>query len=434
MSDNLQLSDTTSRHHREGSGEFRAAVCKIEPEADCQSDTIKKHSSSHVANAQTRNIDERIVFYLRASQSENTRKAYASDLHRFYEWGGAIPASKETLAAYLAENATILAVGTLKRRVAAIAWAHRQEGRADPTKSELVRKLMRGIERHHGVTQKQAAPLLLEQLEQIVARLGAGRKDARDKALLLVGFYGAFRGSELLSLRVEDCVFDEDGALLRLAKSKTDQIARGRWVAIPRLPNTVCPTGVLEDWVAECGREAGPLFRPLNGTPCGKDGSLSVRSHSRVIQYRVKQIGLDPQGFSSHSLRAGFVTSQMNLGVDASAIARQTGHRSLDILKRYDRPLTARLSATSERLGERLSGSRTNKEVCDLSRQSVGDPLKHTNSGIFEATLQPADIGPINPSIHRQGLLRQALGNSELSKIVSNDTLNLHAVKSSSCC
>lgn len=374
-----------------------------------------------------------VDFYLTKSQARNTRQAYLSDLEQFETWGGTIPASPDQVASYLAESAGALAVSTLKRRVAALAWGHRDRGLDDPTKSVLVKQVLKGIERHHGVTQKQAAPLLREQLEQIVSRLGTGRKDARDKALLLVGFYGAFRGSELLNLRVEDCAFDVDGALLFLAKSKTDQKARGRWVAIPRLSDAACPTGALEDWIAKCGHEAGPLFRPLNSTPCGKDGSLSVRSLSRVIQYRVKQIGLDPHGFSSHSLRAGFVTSQISLGADANAIARQTDHRSLDILKRYDRPLTARLSTARERFGELLPGSRTNKEVCDLSRQSVGDPLKHTNSGIFEATLQPADIGPINPSIHRQGLLRQALGNSELSKIVSNDPLNLHPVKSSSC-
>ena len=281
--------------------------------------------------------------------------------------------------------------------------------------------------------QKQAPPLLPEQLEQMVVGLGPSRKDARDKALLLVGFYGAFRGSELLNVRTEDCVFDEGGALLHLVKSKTDQTARGRWIAIPRLLNRACPTQALEDWIKRCGYEGGVLFRPLNGAPSDKSVSLSVRSLSRMIQNRVKQIGLNSQGFSSHSLRAGFVTSQMNLGTGANAIARQTGHRSLNSLKRYDRPLLARFSTTSERLGELLPCPRSNKEVCDLSRQSIGDALKYGNSGIFEAALQSADIGPINSSIHRQSLLGQTLGNSEFSKIVSNDTLNLHVVKSPSC-
>jgi integrase len=430
MSDNSHLSDPPNA--KRGVSTI-ADICKSSLNAKRRktAETWEKEDLEGAAEAQKpRNS---VDFYLAQSQARNTRKAYRSDLEQFEAWGGVIPASPEQLASYLAENAAALTVSTLKRRVAAVAWAHRDQRLDDPSKSSLVKQVLKGIGRHHGEKQKQASPLLLEQLERIVVGLGHTHKDRRDKALLLVGFYGAFRGSELLSLRVEDCAFNEDGALLHLAKSKTDQAARGRWVAIPRLADPACPTLALEDWVAECGPEAGLLFRPLNGAPSGKDSSLSVRSLSRVIQQRISQIGLDPHGFSSHSLRAGFVTSQMNLGVDASAIARQTGHRSLDILKRYDRPLTAGLSTTPERFGELFSGSRTNKEVCDLSRQSVGDPLKHSNSGIFEATLQPADIGPINPSIHRQGLLREALGNSKLPKIVSNDTLNLHAVKSPSC-
>jgi len=374
-----------------------------------------------------------VDFYLSQSQAQNTRQAYLSDLEQFEAWGGTIPASSEQVASYLAENAAALAVSTLKRRVAALAWAHKDQGQVDPTKSVLVRQVLKGIERHHGLRQRQAVPLLLEHLEQIVEGLGPSWKDARDKALLLVGFYGAFRGSELLNLRVEDCAFDEEGALLHLVKSKTDQKARGRWVAIPRLSDAACPTGALEDWLNKCGYAGGAIFRPLNGASTDTSVPLSVRSLSRMIQQRVGHIGLNPKGFSSHSLRAGFVTSQMNLGTDANAIARQTGHRSLDILKRYDRPLTARLSTTPERLGELLSGSRGDKEVCDLSRQGSCKPLQHCDSGIFEAALQPADIGPVNPSIHCQGFLRETFGNSELPKIVSNDTLNLHVVKSPSC-
>jgi len=430
MSDNSHLSDPPKAKR---SVSQIADICNYSLNAKQRRVAESQDIETSVVPIRVQNCSNSVDFYLAKSQARNTRQAYLSDLKQFEIWGGTVPASSDQVASYLAESAGTLAVSSLKRRVAAISWRHRDQGQVDPTKSVLVKQVLKGIERHHGVKQKQATPLLLDQLEEIVGELRGSLKDKRDKALLLVGFYGAFRGSELLSLLVEDCAFDEDGALLFLAKSKTDQKAKGRWVAIPRLADPACPTLALEDWVAECGPEAGLLFRPLNGAPSGKDSSLSVRSLSRVIQQRISQIGLDPHGFSSHSLRAGFVTSQMNLGVDASAIARQTGHRSLDILKRYDRPLTAGLSTTPERFGELFSGSRTNKEVCDLSRQSVGDPLKHSNSGIFEATLQPADVGPINPSIHRQGLLREALGNSKLPKIVSNDTLNLHAVKSPSC-
>ena len=118
------------------------------------------------------NCPNSVDFYLAQSQSQNTRQAYRSDLEQFEAWGGAIPASPDQVASYLAENAATLAVSTLKRRVAAIAWAHKDQRQVDPTKSVLVRQVLKGIERHHGVKQKQAAPLLLETLEQIVVSLG----------------------------------------------------------------------------------------------------------------------------------------------------------------------------------------------------------------------------------------------------------------------
>ncbi|HIB64186.1 MAG TPA: site-specific integrase [Phycisphaerales bacterium] len=375
-----------------------------------------------------------VDFYLANAQALNTRKAYLSDLEHFKAWGAAFPASAAQVASYLAENAKLLAVSTLKRRVAAIASVHREQGQIDPTKSALVKQVMKGIERHHGVRQKQANPLLPEVLVQIVSALGAQDIDLRDKALLLVGFYGALRGAELLNLRIEDCLFDKDGALLRLTRSKTDQAAKGRWIAIPRLGIAMCPTTALKAWIVRSGYDAGPLFRPLKGLVCSENEALSVRSLSRMIQQRVKRAGFNPKGYSSHSLRAGFVTSQVNAGVDTSVIARQTGHSSLEVLRRYDRPLAARLSTTSKGFGEFFPGAGAHKEVCDLSGQGTGKSLENGDSRVFEASLQTADIGPVDVGIDRQGFLRDAPLDPEFPEIVSNDTLSLHAVKSSSCC
>ena len=342
-----------------------------------------------------------VNFYLAKSQALNTRRAYLSDLEQFTAWGGAIPASADQVASYLAEHGRTLAVSTLKRRVAAIASAHKDQGQIDPTKSALVKQVLKGIERHHGAQQKQAIPLLLDVLEQIVATLGRYDIDLRDKALLLVGFCGAFRGAELLSLRTEDCVFDEDGALLHLNSSKTDQTAKGRWIAIPRIGVAMCPTAALEIWIARCGYEAGPLFRPLRGAAGGGNEALSVRSLSRMIQRRVKQVGLNPLGYSSHSLRAGFVTSQINEGVDVGIIARQTGHCTVEVLKRYDRPLAARLATTSEGFGELLPGAGADKEVRDLGGQGISKSFENSNGRVFKTSLEAADIGPVDVGIDR---------------------------------
>lgn len=370
-----------------------------------------------------------VDFYLTKSQARNTRQAYRSDLEQFAAWGGSIPAFPKQVASYLAENAEALAVSTLKRRMAAIAWVHKDQGQVDPTKSVLVKQVFKGIERHHGVRQKQATPLLLDTLEQIVSKMDGNAKDVRDQALLLVGFYGAFRGAELLGLRIQDCIFDKGGVCLHLAKSKTDQKANGRWVPLPRFRNLACPTRALENWIDVCGYDTDFLFRSMSVASGARSTALTVRSLSRLIQSRVKRIGIDPEGYSSHSLRAGFVTSQIEMGVDVGQIAHQTGHRSLEVLKRYDRPLAVRFSATPERLREFLPFTWNDKKVGNNSRKSISQSIKDDDSRVFQPPLQSADIGPVNPGINRQGLLGETFGDPELSKIMSHDTLNLHEVK-----
>ncbi len=375
-----------------------------------------------------------VDFYLANAHALNTKKAYLSDLERFEAWGGAVPASAEQVASYLAENAKLLAVSTLKRRVAAIASVHREQGQTDPTKSALVKQVLKGIARHHGVKQKQANPLLPDLLNQIISALSRQEIDLRDKALLLMGFYGALRGAELLNLSLEDCVFDEDGVLLHIGSSKTDQTAKGRWIAIPTLGGALCPTNALKDWIVRSGYKAGPLFRPLKSVIDGENEALSVRSLSRMIQRRVKRAGFNPKGYSSHSLRAGFVTSQINVGVDTSVIARQTGHSSIGVLRRYDRPLAARLSTASKGFGEFFAGPGAHKEICDVSGQGAGKSLENGDCRVFETSLETADISPVDVGINRQSLLGDTPFDPEFPEIVSNDTLSLHAVKSSSCC
>ena len=361
-SDNSNLSDPMSGPKYRPQSHKIAGICNFSLNAKQRKTAEICEKGDFEDQIQGQNIQNSVDFYLAQSQAENTRKAYRSDLEQFEVWGGTVPASPEQVATYLAESASYLAVSTLKRRVAALAWAHKDKGVADPTKSELVKRVLKGIERHHGVTQKQAAPLLLEQLERIVAGLGPSRKDHRDKALLLVGFYGAFRGSELLSLRVEDCAFERDEALLFLRKSKTDQNARGRWIAVPGHSYSGCPVGALKSWVRECGYDRGPLFRPLKGSPGALERELSVRSLSRLIRQHVLKAGTNPEGYSSHSLRAGFVTSALAHGDDPASVSKQTGHKSTEMLTRYDRPLLGRLSTAPERFGAITSSQRVHQQ------------------------------------------------------------------------
>ena len=152
-----------------------------------------------VANRLEPSLDPLVKTYVRAAVSDSTRRAYRSDLRHFLEWGGTIPASDGVLADYLARHAGTLSVATLARRVASISKAHATRGLANPARSELVRSTLRGIRRAHGRPQRRARPLTKEDLFSVLATTGDGLKGARDRALLLVGFAGAFRRSELVS-------------------------------------------------------------------------------------------------------------------------------------------------------------------------------------------------------------------------------------------
>lgn len=277
-----------------------------------------------------------VAFYLRAARSENTHRAYASDLSAFRKAGGSIPASPEMIAMYLADQAGSLAVSTLRRRLAAIAWAHRDCNHSDPTKSRLVRDTLRGIERHHGAKQKQAKPLLYEHLISICGSLGDTSRDRRDRAALLVGFFAALRGSELVSLRIEDTKLSATCLELTIRQSKTDQEKRGRRIAVPRLGGPICPVAAFCSWATIHNRTFGWVF-PAGGNCCNTPSHLSVRQLSRLVRSRSVAIGCSGDGYSSHSLRSGFVTWAGSAGMTPLQVASQSGHADLSSTHAYMR-------------------------------------------------------------------------------------------------
>ncbi len=171
--------------------------------------------------------------YVHAATSDNTRRAYRSDLRHFLEWGGTVPASDVMVADYLARHAGLLSVATLARRVASISKAHAAGGLPSPARSELVRSTLRGIRRTHGQPQRRARPLTKEDLFSVLATTRDGPRDARDRALLLVGFAGAFRRSELVAIDCADVEPVKQGVVVHVHRSKTDQEGAGRKVGIP---------------------------------------------------------------------------------------------------------------------------------------------------------------------------------------------------------
>jgi len=284
-----------------------------------------------------KDLPEQVRTYVRDAVSENTRRAYVADLNHFTEWGGRIPCEPETVAAYLVEHADTLAVATLKRRIAAISVAHEARGYPSPTSAKIVKVALRGIQRTHGSAQRQAKPLLVEDLMRIMAMLDDSAKDTRDKALLLIGFAGGFRRSELVAINCNDIELVRQGMTLNIGRSKTDQTGEGRTIGIPFARGRYCPVRTFETWRELVEVSDGPLFRPITRHGHIRNTRLSGEAVSIVVKERIAAIGHDPASYSGHSLRAGLATSAAMAGLSSLAIRQQTGHRTDATLARYIR-------------------------------------------------------------------------------------------------
>jgi integrase len=281
--------------------------------------------------------------FARQSKAENTLRGYRADWRDFCAWCEShglspLPASPETVAAYIAECAGRLKVGSIQRRLNAIAEAHKATGLDSPTTAGMVRNTLKGIRRALGTATAPKSPTLTDDIRAMVDATDAGLIGARDRALMLLGFAGAFRRSELVGLDISDCAFGNDGLTVTLRKSKTDQDGAGRKIGIPYGSNPeTCPVRTVQAWLAEAGADAGPLFRSINRHGQVRAGRLSGIDVARVVKKLAVRAGLDPAKYAGHSLRAGHATSAAIAGASERSIMKQTGHRSVQMVRRYIR-------------------------------------------------------------------------------------------------
>ncbi len=274
---------------------------------------------------------------VRRSIAESSRTAYLSDLRLFAEWGGTMPATPAIIAGYIAAHAGKLAVATITRRIATLSKAHQATGMENPCQSALVKATLQGLRRKHGTAQKQAKALTREDLFAILGAMGDSMKNTRDRALLLVGFAGGFRRSEVVGLDVADIEHVRQGIIITLRHSKTDQEGAGRKIGIPHGRTRHCPVVAITDWLTRSGITEGAIFRPINRHGQLQPERLSGDAVSEVIRERLAAAGIDPKGYSGHSLRAGFATSAAQAGASTLKIRAQTGHASDAMLSRYIR-------------------------------------------------------------------------------------------------
>lgn len=278
-----------------------------------------------------------------ASKATRTRDAYRGAFGAFVAWCDAqglcaLPAAPDTVALFLTSRAQEgRKVATLEQALAAVAQAHKAAGLDSPRGAAVVREVMRGIRRTLGVAPTQKAPAVASDVRAMVAALPDGLLGQRDRALLLLGFAGAFRRSELVGLDVEDVAFGEDGATVTLRRSKTDQEGEGRKVGIPFGSSpALCPVRALRAWLDAAQITEGPIFREVT-----RHGHVRARltghAIARVVKRSALAAGLDPARFSGHSLRAGLATAAAKAGKSERAIMAQTGHRSVTMVRRYIR-------------------------------------------------------------------------------------------------
>jgi len=287
-----------------------------------------------------------VASYAAAAQSRATTRSYDADIRHFKQQGGSIPATPTMVAEYLANFARILAVSTLQHRLIAIHRAHTDVGLVSPVLDNLVKRTMQGIRRTIGTKQRQVAPLVKEDLLEMMVYVERQRpmKAARDKALLLVGFSGAFRRSELVALRYEDINCFDSGIELMIQRSKTDQEGAGRTVFIPLARGGRCPVKALMSWLSLAGINAGPLFRRVNRYDQVGDEALTPQSVALIVKASVRMTAGDDaaQKVAGHSLRAGYCTEAATVGLQPYQIREQTGHKSDVTLARYIRPVSKR--------------------------------------------------------------------------------------------
>jgi integrase len=207
-----------------------------------------------------------------------------------------------------------------------------------PTHNAIVRNTMKGIRRTMGTAPVQKAAALTDDIRAMVDQADVCTIGARDRALILLGFAGAFRRSELVGLDFEDCAFGRDGLTVTLRRSKTDQDGAGRKIGIPYGSNPeTCPVRTMQAWMEQAGISGGPLFRSINRHGQVGPGRLSGIDVARVVKKLADRAGLDAAKYAGHSLRAGHATAAAIAGASERSIMNQTGHRSVQMVRRYIR-------------------------------------------------------------------------------------------------
>jgi integrase len=303
---------------------------------------MKQPSRAIQAAKQPDLISTGLRAFVDASKSPNTRRAYRFAWADFTDWCSRfhrtpLPASVATIAQYIRVIAEVDKVSTIQIKLTAISFAHQAAHQPDPTKTIEIDTVMKGVRRTLGTAPDQKAPITRDDLVKMLTALPDTLAGRRDRALLLVGFAGAFRRSELVALDVSHVAFLSDRAVITVARSKTDQEGHGIKKQLPLIGGDLCPVTALRDWLSAAQIKSGPLFRKVDRWGCVGDKRLNSGTVAQIVKSAARRAGLNPEIVSGHSLRSGFITSAAGLDIAEWKIQQVSTHKSTRVLRGYIR-------------------------------------------------------------------------------------------------
>jgi len=282
---------------------------------------------------------------LKSSKATNTLRAYKSDFRDFGAFCAnhgfnSMPTEPKVVSLYLTHLSGNSKISTLRRRLVSIGVFHKLKGHYLDTKHPIIIENLMGIKRKKGSIQLGKKPILINHLKQIINIIDEQKiekiKKLRNKTLILIGFGGGFRRTELISINHEDIDFVQEGVKINVRRSKTDQFGEGMIKGLPYFSNEkYCPVTNLKNWLILSKIKTGPIFRRFAKGSILTKHRLTDQSVVLIIKDCLKLAGIENQNFSGHSLRSGFATVAAESGADERSIMAMTGHKTTQMVRRY---------------------------------------------------------------------------------------------------
>jgi site-specific recombinase XerD len=294
-----------------------------------------------------KSLHEETLNNLKSSKANNTLRAYKSDFKDFGAFCAkhgfdSLPTEPKIVSLYLTHLSKNSKISTLRRRLVSIGMVHKLKGHYLDTKHPIIIENLMGIKRVKGSIQKGKKPILINHLKSIINVIDQQKideiKKSRDKTIVLVGFGGGFRRTELISIDHEDLEFVPEGVKITIKRSKTDQFGEGMVKGLPYFSNELyCPVINLKKWLELSNIKSGPIFRRFAKGSVLTNNRLTDQSVVLIIKDCLNLAGIENKNYSGHSLRSGFATVAAESGADERSIMAMTGHKTTQMVRRYIR-------------------------------------------------------------------------------------------------